>query len=390
MQRRTFITAILIVWPVLSLLAGGSAESNPSGTGASDIDYLGVAAVMIRDGNFERARTALESVDTGAEEFDAARYYTLAGLVALRSGENERAADAFAAAVDAGQSDPTINVYLAQAYYSTGRYEETVRTIESVQNLRSFPALYGVQAEALWQLERREEAFSILSRAISLFPSQTQFRRQRILYLIEQDLTRQAAEESVAYLAVMENDPEAYITIGEALRRGGISDLALQTLESARIRYPDNERILLVLAQAYLSADLPRAAASIVEEAAARNPALAYDAAEIYRRAGDFQRALYLNTQVTDADRKSLQRFNILLGMERYEEAVALEPRLNRSGAVSDDAVRYALAYALFQVRNLSGAAEYANRIESSDYFRHATQLRRAIETVRSERYQYF
>ncbi len=378
-----FFSSTLILW------AGGNPESTSLGNqGGSDIDYLGVAAVMIRDGNYERASSALEKVDLGNS--DKSRYYTLRGLVSIRVGDYPEAVANFEHAVREGQDGPVINVYLAQAYYATEQYENALGAIAAIQNLNQYPALYGIRAEALWRLGRHDEAFVVLTRAISLFPSQTQFARQRIFYLIELDLTQAAAEASVEYLEGMEDDSEAYVTIGEALRRGDMVDLSIRTLEMARIRYPGNERVLLALAQAYLSAEMPRIAGGMVEEAAATNNALYHDAAEIYRRAGAYSKALYLNSQIVDQERKALQRFNLLIGMERYEEAVALEPRLVRSGASTEDATRYALAFALFQTRRLDRAAAYVNQISSVEYFRRATQLRRAIETIRAQDFQYY
>jgi tetratricopeptide (TPR) repeat protein len=178
--------------------------------------------------------------------------------------------------------------------------------------------------------------------------------------------------------------------MGEALRRGGQLDAAVQVLELGRIRFPQDEQIKLALAQTYLDREMPRTAGSIIEEAAAYNLSLYHEAAEIYRRAGDLAKALFLNSQVVDSTKKTRQRFNLLLALERYEEAVALEPRLVGSGATQDDAVRYALAYAFFQNRALDRAVAYLSEISSSEYFQRATQLRRAIETVRERQFSYF
>jgi hypothetical protein len=70
--------------------------------------------------------------------------------------------------------------------------------------------------------------------------------------------------------------------------------------------------------------------------------------------------------------------------MNRYEEALALEGRLDRLGVLDGDETRYAIAYAFFQTRQLDRSVEYLNRIASSEFFSRATQLRRAIETVRT------
>ncbi len=404
-QKKNQIHSLYVIFFMLGLMwlvivspvyAGGKQEhgshnTKQGGSGSiADIDYLGVAGVMIRDGNYERAVNALEKVNVEDEDTDLSRYYTLSGLAQLRLGKYKQAVTSFENAIAQGQTDAVLNVYLAQAYYQSKEYEKTLGTIDKIKNLNQYSALYSIKAEAEWQSGKKAEAYKTLSRAISLFPSSTEFQKQRIFYLIELDLTQEAAQRSREYLSSLEDDPEAYVTIGEALRRGGAIDLAVHTLETARVRYPGNERVLLALAQAYLSKKMPRIAGRMVEEAAAHNKKLYHDAAEIYRRAKAYSKALYLNSQITDQTKKSKQRFNLLVAMGRYEEALALENRLQQNGVLEDDAIKYALAYALFETRQLERSREYVNQISSADYFRRATQLRRAIETVKSEKYQYF
>jgi len=383
--RQFVLFAALSLVVVASAVAGGQSEGGTGGgTGTGeDIDYIGIAAVMIRDGNYERAERALQEVDLADEEIDLQRYYTLSGLLALRRGENDQAIEAFTAATEAGQTDPSINVYLAQAYSAEGRYEESIEAIDRVPNLAQFPALYSLLAEGYWRTDQKDRAYDTLDRAIDLFPSQAQFLRQQIFYLIELNLTQAAVEKSRLYIERLEDDPAAYVTVGEALRRGGDPQVAVETLEMGRLLHPGNRQIHLALAQAYLDLGHSRSAGAMVERAAAYDASLYFEAAEIYRRAGEFERALYLNSLVIEEERKAIQRFHILLAMERYESAVALESRLDRVGALVDDANRYAMAFALFQTRQFERAIDYINRIEGSDYFRRATQLRQAIETVR-------
>lgn len=387
--KRTVFSLLLLALLTGGLFAGGSAESGGGSGENEDVDYLGVAAVMLRDGNFERARSALNDVNTEVEEFDWTRYHTLWGLLHLRQNRFQEAVESLEEAKNAEESDPVINVYLAQAYYRAENYEKAIASIEAVPNLTRYPDLLGVKAEAQWRMERRDEAFQTLAEAIDLFPSRTGFLEQRVFYLIELNLTQAAAEESLQYLDAVSERPEAYVTIGEALRRGGLIEQAIETLEIGLLRFPPNRRIRLALAQAYLDNDQPRTAGRLVEAAAAIDFALYHEAAEIFRRAGALERALFLNSQVPDESAKARQRFNLLLAMERYEEALALENRLGRLGLLEEDALRYSIAYAFFQTRQLEKAQEYASRIGSQEFFRQATQLRRAIETVRSEDVQY-
>ena len=393
--RTTTLILLLLLGAIPPLSAGGQSEERNGSTAASgeagqDVDYVGVAAVMIRDGNYDRAEQALSQVDPGAEGVDVARYHTLRGLLQLRTGDYEEAAASFTEAIRNGQEDSSIYAYLAQSQNALGRHEAALDALSELPNLTRFPGLFALKASSEWELGRPREALATLRRASELYPSRSDLARQRIAYLLELDLTQAAAEESLNYLQDAEQSPEVYTAMGEALRRGGQLDAAVQVLELGRIRFPQDEQIKLALAQTYLDREMPRTAGSIIEEAAAYNLSLYHEAAEIYRRAGDLAKALFLNSQVVDSAKKTRQRFNLLLALERYEEAVALEPRLVGSGATEDDAVRYALAYAFFQNRALDRAVAYLSEISSSEYFQRATQLRRAIETVRERQFAYF
>lgn len=378
--RHAFIVFLLSAAGAV-VFAGGQQEAE--GEQQANVDYIGIAAVMIRDGNFDRAERALEQVDLDDEDLDLERFYTLSGLVQLRRGNNREAIAQFEQAQTQGQDDPVLNVYLAQAYYGEQRYQDAIAAIDGVPNLAQYPSLYGLLADSYWQLDDTSAAYSTLGRAAELFPSQAQFVRQQIFYLVELGLTQEAVTKSLEYLSKLEEEPAAYVTVGEALRRGGNPDLAVETLEMGVLQHPHDRQIRLALAQAYLDLGRPRTAASMVERAAANDPSLYFEAAEIYRRAGAYDRALFLNSLVLDEGNKAIQRFHVLLSMERFESAIALESRLQRTGNLNNDANRYAMAYGFFQVRKLDRAVEYLNRIDSTDFFRRATQLRQAIETVR-------
>lgn len=382
--QKTILSLIFLTTLSLTLFAGGVQESpGAAGAGEPDIDNVGIAAVMLRDGNLSRAQSALDKVDVQDDAVDLARYYTLRGLLLLRTGEESQAIDAFESALENGQDDPSIYAYIAQANFTVERYYQVIAAIDQVPNRRDFPGLYGVQAAAEWNLDRWPQAMETLQRAELLFPDRIDFTRQRITYLLELGLTQEAARQSLEFLEAAPDEPDVYITIGEALRRGGQFEAAAQVLEGARIRFPGNEQIKLILAQTYVERNMPRAAASLIEEAAANNFSLYYEAAELYRRVGSLSKALYLNSQVLDAGRKTRQRFNLLLSMERFEEAAALESRLDQMRATEDDTVRYSLAYAYYRNGQWDRSIDYLRGISDSEVFSRAVQLRDIVETAK-------
>jgi tetratricopeptide (TPR) repeat protein len=385
LKVRASLIPLLLLLAAAGATAGGQPESSRRVAGEEEIDHLGIAATMLRDGNYDRAEAAIRRVDPGDPKLDKARYYSVRGLIALQRGAFAWAAADLRAARENGQNDPRLLVYIAQAQAAQEDYAAALQSFEEIPDFSAFPEALALRAQCHWKLNQVREAFRVLDQAYAGYPRKSSFLRQRIFYLIELDLTRQAAEDCAAYLGVVGQDPEAWVTIGEALRRGGEARQAVLVLEQAGLRFPDNERVRLALAQAYLDRAQPFTAARLLEKAAAFNPVLYLQAAELYQQAGDYGRALYLNGLLTDGAEKARQRFSLLLKQSRFEEALALEPRLARLGLLDTDPLRYALAYALFRTRRLEEAAGYLNRIQGSEFFRQATQLRRAIEALRTQ-----
>ena len=93
-------------------------------TSDEDLERLPLAALLVGDGNYERARQVLAGVDTDDPELDRVRYHTLSGLVALNLDELPMAVREFRAAIDAGQTEPLIWLYLAQAYFGQQMYTD--------------------------------------------------------------------------------------------------------------------------------------------------------------------------------------------------------------------------------------------------------------------------
>lgn len=348
-----------------------------------DIDYLGVAALMVRDGRYDRAEQALKKVNLLSAGLDKIRYYTIYGLVNLRQHKYREAIDSFNTAVGCGQKDSSIYAYLAQAYFANKEFKETIISIEKMKEVNRFPELLAIKAQSYWELGDISSAYKLISRASVLFPSKDQFKLQKIVFLLELELNQEASHQSEEYLRIFGDKSAAYLTIGEALRRGGELDEALKTLEKAKLKYPDDSRVILSLAQTYFQKNKNLTAAKLVEKMAVFEPEYYYEAAELYRKAKNYGKALYLNSILIDPFKKARQRFSLLLDLYKYEEALALEQRLTSMQALEDDSMCYAMAYVHFQTQQYDKAVDYLKRIKDLAVFREATQLRKAIELIK-------
>jgi len=358
--------------------ASGASAAEP----VQPVEFLSLAAVLIGDGNYERARNVLARVDTSDEEVDLARYHTLSGLVALNLKELPLAANHFEDAIAAGQDQPVVWLYLAQAYFGQEQYREALEALDRAgDDATRVPSVFMMRAQAHWQLGDYRAAWEWLSRGSQQFPERTgDFVRRQVFLLIDQGLFQQAADQGLAFLASGDATSDDAVAIGNALRQAGEPRQAAVVLEKARAANPDNALIGKVLSRAYLDQGHVLAAADVMRTAAIRDPELVSDAAELYRRAGWLVQALTLNAQVIDQPRKLKQRLAIFVEMQRFEQAAGMEQDLRRVGLLEDEDLRYALAYALFKAGDFERAEGHLQQLSRSDLFRRATELRRAME----------
>ncbi len=356
---------------------------------AASTDFIELAAVMLKDGHHDRALLALQSVDLGNKKTDLARFYTLQGLSYLGLNDLEAAKDSLQQAVKNGQQDRSIFIYLAQVYFGLKDYRNTVQAISKAGDLINKDAsLISLKAESYWHLNQTEAAINALNDGQRAFPSDFRFMKRKVFYLVELGLYQEAVGLGREYLRRSKATAADYAALGNALRLSREFQEATNILEIARLQYPDDELVAKLLAHTYLDQGQLNSAAFILEQAALLNPALQAEAAEIYRRAGRLHKALTLNESIIDQKVKLKQRLSILLALKQFERAANMESSLYRTGLLEDQSVRYALAYALFATRRFAEVRKHLDHLKDAELFRKATELRRLMETCKTEPWQ--
>jgi tetratricopeptide (TPR) repeat protein len=193
------------------------------GDGGDDepVDRLPLAALLIGDGNYDRARQVLAAVDTDAEDFDAPRYHTLSGLVALNLEEYPRAVVEFEQAIEAGQDAPVVYLYLAQAHFGDEDYAATLSALDQAgEDATRIPSVFLIRSQALWSLERFDEAWAVLNQGRTQFPDRvSDFARRQVFLLVEQGLYQAALSLAQDLLGQSSGDVSDALAIGNALRR---------------------------------------------------------------------------------------------------------------------------------------------------------------------------
>ena len=368
-----------IVLILLTLILGAGPVA--AGENEDEVDFLALASLMLRDGNIDRAIIALDQYDTSAEEADMVRYYTLRGMAHLRRNELEPARDAFLQAVDSGEAEALVFVYLAQVNYQLEDYRSAIEALDRAGAVvERVPSVYHMKAQAYWLLEEPVMALATLDQAAQIFPEDLSFIRRKVFYLVDLGFFKEAVIQGKRYLAESEGSVEDYVALGNALRASGELDEAASFLEEAQLMFPNSPEVKKVLAHVYIEREEMSAAADLLYQAALLDPELLSEAAELYRRSGQTFRALTLNTQLVDQPEKYRQRLAIYLQLKNFEQAAAMEIPLRRVGLMEDEDLRYALAYALFKTGDFDGAERHLAALSRPDLFRKAAELRSAIQ----------
>jgi tetratricopeptide (TPR) repeat protein len=351
-------------------------------------EHLELAAKLTGDGEYERGARALARVDAADEDLDLAKYYLVAGLIAVNTNRNEDAIRNLTEAIKAGQTDPLLHLYIAQAHYALEQWQGALKALDAAgETADGLASVWLMRAHAYWSLGDKQAAYDTLSRAAGRFPANTTFTRRQVFYLIEQGLYQQAADLGRRFLARGDAKAEDYAAIGGALRRTKSYDEALTILEAAHLRFPDNDAVTKALAQTWLEDGKPLAAAGLLEKVALDDPNLFVEAAELYRRAGYPTQALSLNARVPDQAKKLKQRVGILVQLRRYAEVASMENALFRNGLLDDEDVRYALAYAYFRSGDFDATEKHLSALKRPELFRKATELRKVMSECADQKW---
>lgn len=375
---------LLIVLSVLLLQAVPSWAKKVQKT-----DFISLAATMIKDGHYDRALLALQSVNLEEEGVDLVRFYTLQGLSYMSLNDMVAAKDSLEMAIKNGQQDHLVYIYLAQANYALKDYQAVLKAISKAGNvLKNYPKIFEMKAQSHWQLKQQDQAIETLNTAQGMFGNDFRFMRRKVFYLVELKLYQEAALLGKQYLDLSEGKASDYVAIGNALRLTKEYQETLEIMEAARLKFPSDTTIAKVLAHTYMDMGQLNSGAYILAQASQYDPALLSEASEVYRRAGRYYKALTLNANIRDQKVKLKQRLSIFLALKNYEQAANMKKGLYRHGLLEDQNIRYALAYAYFSTGQFDQASLQIDYLKDVELFKKGVELRRMIDACTEEPWQ--
>jgi tetratricopeptide (TPR) repeat protein len=375
---------LLILFLLISLNVS-AAEKKTS----DDIDHMGLAALLLKDGYIDRANDELNQVDTEDEDLDKGRYFTLRGLVSSKLGDYEEANKFFEQALAFEDVDKALYLYVAQNNYKLKDYKGALIAIDNAGSIADEKAsVIALKAECFWQLKSPDMALETLADGIKRFTSEWNFYKQRFNYLVSLKLYQSALDDAQVYLVNAKPTDKTVISFISALRNSGDTDKAIELAEQANLRYITSADITVILAHLYIDKEMLQAAAELFNEASIEDDKYTKEAAEMMRRAHEFTLALYKNSQMLEAKEKLKQRVAIFIEFGAYERILASTQALYRSELIEDESIRYALAYSYYMVGKYEECEAELKFLTRPDLFNKATELRKNMQKCKDNHWE--
>lgn len=390
-----------------------------------EVNHVTLATLMIYDGKLDKARHELSLVDKKSANYDAADYYTVYGVLESKSDEINASIENYKKAIDAtkvkefkapkayaerkylfsiGEQENNENapppfdpekvrkekldklyVYLSQAFYKVKDYQNSVDALDNAGELgRNKASLYAFRADCYWKLEKRSEAVDALSTGYDKFKD-PQLLRQKFYYYADLGLYQSAIDTMMVYMNAVGKKDEDYISLAQMLIGAGENDAAIRVLEEAKLRFPKNAKIGVLLAHSYLKKQMNYTGAALLETSSYYDRKYLKDSVEIYRRVKNYPHAIFLNSLMLDNEEKLKQKVAIYIEREEYEKVIGLKAGLERNGMLKDDNLRYALAYAYYMAKDYDAAEAQLKQITDNELFGKATVIRKNIEKCRND-----
>lgn len=387
----------------------------------ASVDHVTLATLMIYDGKYKVAHEELDAVDRNSSTFDAAKYYTVLGVLYSKEGKTKDAIAAYKKAIEATKAKEfkdtkvqkkekylfsigshkkekstqpelsfkkkqqekleQLHMYLASEYYKIKDCKNTIKSLDSAgEKGKSRAELFTLRAECYYKIKEYDNAIKALNSGIELFPEHMALLKQKFYYLAALGLYQSAIKTAKEYMQKVNSGPKEYIALAQMLLEANQIDSAIKILEDAKLKFPKNAKISFLLAHVYLKKDMKYTTANLFEESSYFDKKYLKDAVEMNRRAGQTMHALYLNTHNIDKVEKLKQKIALYLDAHEFRKIIGLKKALLRYKMLDDDNLRYALAYSYYMAGDYKNAEKELKHISDSKLFDKAMIIRKNIE----------
>ena len=350
------------------------------------VDYLSLATMLIKDGNYPRAEKTLAKIES-PEDDQLAVIDSLWGMVLLNKKKYAQALEKFQKALKQGLNEPELYLYQAESLLRLNRLPEASESLKKfpVEQKQKLP-FFLVQSEIFWSMGKKAQAWEQINQAMELGLSQSVLVKKKFYYLIEEGLYQSA--QSLAFKQL--NNPNNFndvLAMASTLRQKGQLDVALPLLQALLTQRPGKELVALAIAQCYLAKGETYSAALVLEESTKHNSSLGYEAGELLRQVGKSYRARFLNLSNTDPQKQLKQKLVLYLEDDDYHSLKFMIPQLRKHQLLEDQEIRYAVAYSLYRTGDLAKSESYLQSIDQDGLFEKSIELKKEIGECRKEKW---
>ena len=369
----------------LHLLVHGAEAQTPSSVVD---DPIVLAAKLISDGHADRANSVLITVDIENLGTQESLYYSTLGSIQEKNKQWTEAKESFQLAItilngEAGEKQEGIDLvyvetHLARCWVELTEFQSAIDVLEAVSADSREVIWYLLMNRAQQGLEVWEVAWSTLLEGVELFANNLELRHQVISLAVQLHLHDAIEPHMFAVLNHADVQVVDFIRIADVGQKHAAYDIAEMALRLGRLNGYNAE---LWTASAVIALKMEEwlLAAELLSVLSLEDSKYAIETAEAYRSAGRYRQALQHNGFAPSSKEKAQQRFSLLLEMEQYAQAVALTDRLTYWKLTEDDAIRYGLAYAHFQLKSFDEALQYCSGITDRNVFQQSVTLRQII-----------
>jgi len=389
-----------------------------------DVDHLALASMMVYDGKFAKANAELSEARKMDKDLDMSKYYTIKGVIAMRQEKHTQAISSLKKAVAAtkvkvyrapkeakvkrkhlfsigSQSEKNVKkqnvavdaekqrkealqrLYsnLSQESYKVKNYLDTIKYLDLQGPAgRDQAAEYMLRADCYWKVGDKNSAVAMLTKGAQAFPKDQSLLKQKFYYFTELGLYQEAIISAKAYMKRAKPNAKEYMALSQMLQAGGQRDEAIKVLEEAKMIFPKDAKVNMLLGHLYMKKGMNFTTANLFEQGSYYERKYIKEAAELHRRVGLIPHALYLNSQISDKIEKLKQKIAIYVDRQEYEKIIGLIDALKRYKMLNDDAIRYAVAYAYYMAKDYEEAEVQLKKITDNELFSKATIIRKNIE----------
>lgn len=389
-----------------------------------EVDHLTLASMMVYDGKFDKANAELVEARKYDKDLDMSKYYTIKGVICMRQEKHSQAINYLKKAVAATKakvyrapaaikekrkhlfsigSEPKKAIdtrkvafdgekirreqlqklysNLSQESYKVKNYLATIKYLDLQGPAgRDQAAEYMLRADCYWKSGNKESAVGILTKGAKVFPQDQSLLKQKFYYFNELGLYQEAISSAKAYMKRATPNAKEYMALSQMLLAGGQRGEALKVLEEAKMLFPTDAKVNMLLGHLYMKKGMEFTTANLFEQGSYYELKYVKEAAELHRRVGLIPHALYLNSQISDKKEKLKQKIAIYVDREEYEKIIGLIDALKRYKMLDDDTIRYAVAYAYYMAKDYEEAEVQLKKITDNELFSKATIIRKNIE----------